>query len=121
MAEATLRYRGQTKPCPISRLGMVIKSPTGKNSVSLPKLMGIKPKSRWLHCGRGRKRDRTISRALKKIGFTRKKKPMATVNGMKPNGRRTHAQLSTLPPSKIVYLDESGMDNRDEYGYGWID
>jgi len=29
------------------------------------------------------------------------------------------AQLSTLPPSKIVYLDESGMDNRDEYGYGW--
>jgi hypothetical protein len=27
------------------------------------------------------------------------------------------AQLSTLPPSKIVYLDESGMDNRDEYGY----
>jgi transposase len=29
------------------------------------------------------------------------------------------AQLSTLPPSKIVYLDESRMDNRDEYGYGW--
>jgi transposase len=25
-----------------------------ENSVSLPKLMGIKPKSRWLHCGRGR-------------------------------------------------------------------
>lgn len=29
------------------------------------------------------------------------------------------AQLSPLPPSKIVYLDESGMDNRDEYNYGW--
>ena len=27
--------------------------------------------------------------------------------------------MSTLPPSKIVYLDESGMDNRDEYDYGW--
>jgi transposase len=32
--------------------------------------------------------DRTISRALKKIGFTRKKRPMATANEMKPNGRR---------------------------------
>ncbi len=27
--------------------------------------------------------------------------------------------MSTLPPEKIVYLDESGMDNRDEYDYGW--
>jgi len=26
-----------------------------------------------------------------------------------------------LPPEKIVYLDESGMDNRDEYDYGWIE
>lgn len=31
--------------------------------------------------------DRTISRGLKKIGFTRKKKLMATVNGMKSNAR----------------------------------
>jgi transposase len=31
--------------------------------------------------------DRTISRALKKIGFTRKKRPMATVSGMKKNDR----------------------------------
>jgi hypothetical protein len=29
------------------------------------------------------------------------------------------AHLSTLCLSKIVYLDESGMDNRDEYSYGW--
>jgi transposase len=32
--------------------------------------------------------DRTISRALKKIGFTRKKRLMATANGMKSNARR---------------------------------
>jgi hypothetical protein len=32
--------------------------------------------------------ERTISRALKKIGFTRKKRPMATANAMKPNDRR---------------------------------
>lgn len=30
---------------------------------------------------------RTISRGLKKIGFTRKKRPMATLNEMKPNGK----------------------------------
>jgi transposase len=27
--------------------------------------------------------------------------------------------LSTLPLEKIVYLDESGMDNRDQYDYAW--
>jgi len=32
--------------------------------------------------------ERTISRALKKIGFTRKKRPMATASAMKPNDRR---------------------------------
>jgi transposase len=31
--------------------------------------------------------DRTISRALQKIGFTRKKRLMATANGMKSNAR----------------------------------
>jgi transposase len=31
--------------------------------------------------------SRTISRALKKIGFTRKKRPMGTANGMKRSGR----------------------------------
>lgn len=30
--------------------------------------------------------DRTISRALHKLGVTRKKRPMGIANGMKPNG-----------------------------------
>jgi transposase len=30
--------------------------------------------------------QRTISRALRKIQYTRKKRPMAIANGMKPNG-----------------------------------
>jgi transposase len=34
-----------------------------------------------------RSADRTISRALKKIGFTRKKRPTATASGMKRSGR----------------------------------
>lgn len=28
-------------------------------------------------------------------------------------------QLSIKVPEAIVYLDESGMDNRDQYDYGW--
>jgi transposase len=27
--------------------------------------------------------------------------------------------LSTIPSAQIVYVDESGMDNRDQYDYGW--
>lgn len=33
--------------------------------------------------------QRTISRALQKIGHTRKKKRMATTNGMKPNAQHS--------------------------------
>ncbi len=29
------------------------------------------------------------------------------------------AQLSNWPSEKIVYVDESGIDSRDEYDYGW--
>jgi hypothetical protein len=27
--------------------------------------------------------------------------------------------LSTLLPEEIVYVDESGMDDRDQYDYAW--
>jgi hypothetical protein len=33
--------------------------------------------------------DRTISKALKQIGFTRKKRPMAIKSEMKRNGKRS--------------------------------
>ncbi|WP_100898874.1 IS630 family transposase [Nostoc flagelliforme] len=62
--------------------------------------------------------DRTISRALQKIGFTRKK----TYGYCERDESKREvfvAQLSTLSAEKIVYLDESGMDNRDQYDYAW--
>jgi len=31
------------------------------------------------------------------------------------------AQLVTIAPSQRVYVDESGMDERDDYGYGWCE
>ncbi len=63
--------------------------------------------------------NRTISRALKKIGFTRKKRPTATVSAPEDKRQAFIGQLSTLAVEKIVYLDESGMDNREDYEYGW--
>ena len=31
------------------------------------------------------------------------------------------AQLAEIPLSQRVYVDESGMDERDDYGYGWCE
>jgi hypothetical protein len=28
-------------------------------------------------------------------------------------------QITTIDPNNIVYADEAGMDNRDDYAYGW--
>jgi len=62
--------------------------------------------------------SRTISRALKKIGFTRKKRLTAF---QERSGSQTAGFCSRIvcPAAQIVYLDESGMDNRDQYDYGW--
>ncbi|WP_372478250.1 hypothetical protein [Nostoc mirabile] len=27
--------------------------------------------------------------------------------------------IALYKPEKIVYIDEAGMDNREDYGYGW--
>ena len=33
--------------------------------------------------------------------------------------REFRAKISQKKPSELVYIDESGMDNRENYGYGW--
>jgi transposase len=63
--------------------------------------------------------DRTISRALKKIGFTRKKRLMAFQERDEVKRKAFIAHLSSVATAQIVYLDESGMDSRDQYDYGW--
>ena len=63
--------------------------------------------------------QRTISRALNKIGFTRKKRLTVTANALEVKRQQFLEQLATWSPEKIVYVDESGMDNREDYGYGW--
>jgi len=62
---------------------------------------------------------RTISRALKKIGFTRKKRPTPTANALEAKRQEFVKQLTSKAQNMIVYVDEAGMDNRDDYAYGW--
>jgi len=50
---------------------------------------GDKTQAEMAELWEGQISDRTISRALKKIGFTRKKKLMVTANGMKPSEKRS--------------------------------
>ncbi|MDF5712149.1 MAG: IS630 family transposase [Nostoc sp. S4] len=61
---------------------------------------------------------RTISRGLKKIGVSKKK-----TYGYRERDDSKRAifiqQLEKIPDSLRVYVDESGMDARDDYGYGW--
>lgn len=52
------------------------------------KAHGDKTQAEMAELWEGEISARTISRALQKIGFTRKKRLMAIVNEMKPNGKR---------------------------------
>ena len=98
---------------------MVTRSPIGKNSARKASEHGDKTQVEMAKLWDGEISDRTISRALKKIGLCSKKRPMAFQERDEGKRQAFLAELSTLPPDKIVYLDESGMDNRDQYDYAW--
>lgn len=54
---------------------------------SFVKMHGDKTQAQMAELWEGEISARTISRALHLIGFTRKKRPMATGNGTSPNGK----------------------------------
>ncbi len=62
--------------------------------------------------------DRTISKALKKIGYTRKK-TYGYRERDEDKRKKFLAKIRDKRPEQLVYIDESGMDNREDYGYGW--
>jgi hypothetical protein len=47
------------------------------------------------------------------------KKPTAIGNAMKSNAKSTNEKLAEIPIEKRIYVDESEMDERDNYGYAW--
>ncbi|WGJ61857.1 IS630 family transposase [Wolbachia endosymbiont of Frankliniella intonsa] len=60
----------------------------------------------------------TIHLALKKIGLTRKK-----TYGYKERNEEKRAEflkiIATKEPQNLVYIDESGIDNTEDYPYGY--
>jgi hypothetical protein len=62
--------------------------------------------------------DRSRLRALKKIGFTRKK-----TYGYQERDEVKRLlfkqEIGLYVAKDIVYIDESGMDSREDYSYGW--
>ena len=88
MVETASPNRERKKRYPINLRVMVIKLPQGEKFRENALTHGDKTQVEMASLWEGEISDRTISRALKKIGFTRKKRPTATANGMKSNARR---------------------------------
>ena len=63
-------------------------------------------------------RDRTIGKALKKLNYTRKK-TYGYQERDEEKRQEFKLKISRIKPENQVYIDESGMDNREDYGYGW--
>jgi transposase len=62
--------------------------------------------------------DRTIGKALKKLNHTRKK-TCGYQERDEEKREEFKLEISKVKPENRVYIDESGMDNREDYGYGW--
>ncbi|WP_221643529.1 MULTISPECIES: IS630 family transposase [unclassified Nostoc] len=79
---------------------------------------GDKTQSEMAQLWEGEISQRTISRALIKIEHSRKK---TYGYSQRDEAKRVAflAQLENPKASHLVYVDESGMDERDNYGYGY--
>ncbi|MFO1350606.1 MAG: IS630 family transposase [Gammaproteobacteria bacterium] len=61
----------------------------------------------------------TISRGLQKIGFTRKKRGYGYRERNDAARYAFLAHIATLDPQRLIYLDEAGMDDNEDYPWGW--
>jgi hypothetical protein len=64
--------------------------------------------------------DHAISKALRRIGFTRKK----SYGYQERDEAQRQAfleQLQTYLPEQLVYVDEAGVDDTEDYAYGWCE
>jgi len=80
------------------------------------KLHGDKTQSEMVQLWQGELSERTISRGAHRMDSKKK------TYRERDEDKRTAfvAQLVTIAPSQRVYVDESGMDERDDYGYGCV-
>ena len=61
----------------------------------------------------------TVGQALKKINFTRKKKTYSYEEQNEEERQQFIKMIQEEKNEDLVYIDQSGMDNRDIYEYGW--
>jgi transposase len=80
---------GDFKPSPNCPPGHSHKITDWEKFREFAKAHGDKTQEQMAQLWEGEISDRTISRALSKIGFTRKKRPMATKNEMKSNAKHS--------------------------------
>ncbi|MEH2380469.1 MAG: IS630 family transposase [Nostoc sp.] len=62
--------------------------------------------------------DRTIGKALKKLVIP-EKKTYGYRERDEEKRREFQDKISQKESLELVYVDESGIDNREDYGYGW--
>ena len=53
------------------------------------------------------------------MGLVVKKKLMVIESDSEVKRLKFKEELATYRPEERVYIDEAGMDNREDYGYGW--
>lgn len=68
----------------------------------------------WGNCS-----HHTISRGLKKIGYTRKKKTIAYLERCPIARDEFREEIAKYSPEQVIYIDESGIDNNETNPYGW--
>ncbi len=61
----------------------------------------------------------TISRALKKNGSLAKKKTYVYQERSEVKRQEFREEIEKYQQAEIIYIDEAGMDNREDYSYGW--
>ncbi len=100
--------------------GIATASVIGTSFAPLPNGTATRLKLKWCNCGSSRSvnaRCLVLWHAL--VG--REKKTYGYRERDEDKRAAFITQLAAIPVSQRVYVDESGMDERDNYGYGWCE
>ncbi|MEO0520308.1 MAG: IS630 family transposase [Cyanobacteria bacterium P01_A01_bin.116] len=79
---------------------------------------GEKTQAEMAQAWPGEMSEDAIRRGLKKIGFT-KKKTYAYRERDEQKRQTFLAKRAQLEAHQLIYLDEAGIDDTEDYGYGW--
>lgn len=81
--------------------------------------MAVKLTHEMAQAWQGEISDRTIGKARAENWIYQKKKLTATLERNEEKRQEFIGKISQKKPENRVYIDESGIDNREDYGYDW--